>query len=136
MIEVNNLTRIKVDLNYLRKIAGKVLCGEKHDCMELAVSLVGSAEIKKLNKKYRKKDRATDVLSFMYKDSGEIVLCPQIIKQNAKKYGGSFKKELTQVLIHGILHILGYNHEKGGKKAGKMRKKEDNYLFKLLTTDD
>jgi probable rRNA maturation factor len=131
MIEANNLTQIKVDLNSLRKIAGKVLCGEKQDCTELAVSLVSSAEIKKLNKKYRKKDTATDVLSFTYKDSGEIVLCPQIIKQNAKNFGESFKKELTQVLIHGILHILGYNHEKKESEAVKMEKKT-NYYLKLL----
>ena len=127
MIEVNNLTRIKVDLDSLRKIAEKVLRGEKQDCTELAVSLVSSAEIKKLNKKYRKKDKPTDVLSFTYMNSGEIVLCPRTIKQNAKRFDGSFKKELNRVLIHGILHILGYDHEKGGKEAEKMQQKEEYY---------
>jgi probable rRNA maturation factor len=131
MIEVNNLTRIKVNLNYLRKIAGKVLRGEKHDCTELAVSLVSSADIKKLNKKYRKKDTATDVLSFTYRSSGEVVICPEVVKQNAKKYGETFKKELVRVLIHGVLHILGYNHEKKGSEAVKMEKKT-NYYLKLL----
>jgi len=140
MVEINNLTRFKFGKKKLERLAGKILEREssfakatedKEKDFDLFITFVGSKEIQKLNKKYRKIDRPTDVLSFTYINNGEIILCPQIIKQNAERFGESFKKELIRVLIHGILHILGYNHEKGGKKAEKMRKKEDYYL-KLL----
>ena len=58
-----------------------------------------------------------------------------MIKKNAKDLGETFEKELALVLVHGILHILGYNHEKGGEKAEKMIKKQEYYFSKLLTTN-
>jgi probable rRNA maturation factor len=140
MIGVNNFTRFAVGDKFLRKTAEKVLAGEKKECIQLSVSLVGPSEIKKLNKKYRNIDRPTDVLSFAYKDSlgrspmsesGEIVICPAIVKENAKKYGEDFKKEFRKVFIHGILHILGYDHEKDEKTAAKMLKKQEYYLSNL-----
>ena len=143
MIEINNLTRFKFDKKRLERLAGKVLEREssfakatedKGKEFDLSITFVRQKEIQKLNKKYRKIDRPTDVLSFTYMNSGEIVLCPQIIKQNAERFGETFKGELTRVLIHGILHILGYNHKEslpagrqGGIKAEKMRKKEEYY---------
>ena len=136
-MELNNFTKFKIDTGYLKKLAEKVLKGEpsfakategKGKKIDLSISLVSPEEIRKLNKKYRKTDKSTDVLSFTYQDSGEIVLCPRVIKENAKKYGENFKKELARVLVHGILHTLGYNHEKGAKEAEKMRKKEEYYI--------
>ena len=110
MIEVNNLTKFRISERFFKKIAEDVLKKEKTQ-LDLSIALVGSKEIKALNRKYRKKDRPTDVLSFQYDNSGEIVICPEVVKANAKKYQSVFKKELTRVLIHGILHILGYNHQ-------------------------
>ena len=91
--------------------------------------------------------RATDVLSFQYASErsersgeksqkflehnnfGEIVICLREVKKNAKRFDISFKKELIRVLIHGILHVLGYDHEKNKVGAEKMRKKEENYFL-------
>ncbi|MFH1780822.1 MAG: rRNA maturation RNase YbeY [Candidatus Nealsonbacteria bacterium] len=98
MIEVNNLTKSKIDRRFLKKVAAGVLLSKKSD-KNLSVAIVGSEEIQRLNKKYRKKDKPTDVLSFDYGESGEVVLCPQQIRG-----------KIEQVLVHGILHILGYNH--------------------------
>ncbi len=126
MVEINNLTRFKFDKKRLEKLAEKILGGEEKARTDLSITFVGLKEIQKLNKKYRKIDRPTDVLSFTYVNSGEIVICPQAVKKNAETFGENFKKELTRVLIHGILHILGYNHE---KKDGKMIKKQEHYLF-------
>ncbi len=98
MIEVNNLTESRIDRGFLKKVAEKVLLSEKSN-KDLSIAIVGSGEIQRLNKKYRKKDKPTDVLSFDYGESGEVVLCPQQIKGR-----------IDEVLIHGILHILGYNH--------------------------
>jgi len=129
MIEANNLTGFKTNENFLKRIAQKVLASEKESKTELSIAFVGPVEIQKLNKKYRKKDRPTDILSFTYNhNSGEIVICPQEVKKNARRFDLTFKKELTRVLIHGILHLLGYDHEKSKIKAKKMEKKENYYL--------
>jgi probable rRNA maturation factor len=130
-VEVDNFTKLKVDVRFFEKLAKTVLTGEKKAHTKLSVSFVSPAEIKKLNKEYRKKDKPTDVLSFTYKDSGEIIICPQIIRENAKKFDVAFKKELVRVLIHGILHILGYDHEQKAQEAVKMEKKT-NYYLKLF----
>ena len=111
MIQVNNLTDAAVDENFLKKVARIVLKRENKPDMDLSVALVGQARIKELNKHYRGKNKATDVLSFRYDDnSGEVVICPQKTK------------ELPRVLIHGILHILGFTHKK---------MEEDKYLKKI-----
>lgn len=67
-------------------------------------------------------------LSFSYDHSGDIIICPQKIKENASQFGVSFKKELTRVLVHGILHLLGYEHEMAERKAKKMEKRQEYYL--------
>jgi probable rRNA maturation factor len=135
MIEVNNLTGFRVNKDFLKKIAQKVLANEEKNKTELSIALVGSKRTKELNKKYRKKDKVTDVLSFTYnKSSGEIVICPQEVKKNAKRFDSTFKKELTRVLIHATLHLLGYDHEGSEKEAEKMRKKEEYYFSKILNS--
>lgn len=83
--------------------------------VQLSVAVVGPDEIKKLNRQYRKKDEPTDVLSFAYENTekelqGEIIVCPEVIKRNAKEDGIKFEHELKKNLIHGFLHILGYEH--------------------------
>lgn len=150
MIEVNNLTTNQIDKEFLKKVAKKVLTSENKERLELSIVLVGRARIRELNKKYRRKNRVTDVLSFDYRtskgseggeenkvlfdhgDSGEIVVCLQEIKKNAKKFKSVFKKELARVLIHGILHLLGQDHEKNEREAEKMRKKEEYYLSRIF----
>lgn len=129
MVEVNNLTGIGIEAGSIKRIAEKVLKGERGNKAEISIAFVNPAKIRQLNKKYRKKDGPTDVLSYTYsKGSGEIIICPQVVRGNAKKFGATFKKELTRVLIHGILHFLGYDHEKGWAKAKKMEKKEEHYI--------
>lgn len=128
MIEINNLTANQVNGYFLKIIGKKVLEGEKKTESNLSIALVGEGRIKELNKKYRGKNRATDVLSFCYDDSGEIVICFAVVKRNARKYNLTFKEELARVLIHGILHLLGYGHEKSKKGAEKMEKKANYYL--------
>ena len=128
MIEINNLTTTSVDKKFLRKIGQKVLEKRKKEDKDLSIALVGQKKIRELNKNYRKKDKATDVLSFRYNSLGEIVICPGVVRKNAKKFNSTFKKELARVLIHGILHLLGYNHRKSSRETDKMRKKERYYL--------
>lgn len=131
MIEINNLTSVAIDKDFIKRVARKVLRGEKKKIPELSIAFVGEARIRELNKRYRKKNRPTDVLSFAGNGLYEIVICPSVVRQNAKKFGLSFKSELVRILIHGILHLLGYDHEKSKKEAAKMERRQEYYFLKV-----
>ena len=140
MIEVNNLTKSKIDRRFLITVAKKVIIGENIKKGELSIALISPAEIKKLNKRYRRKNQPTDVLAFgqdknfFEPELEEVIICPAVVRKNAKKYKVGFKKELTRVLIHGILHLFGYDHEKGRRQAKKMENKEMYYFKKLFNS--
>ena len=144
MIEVNNLTPLSgVNKKFLKGVAKIVLKGENKKEARLSIALVGEGRIKELNKKYRGKNRATDVLAFGQNQKflvfpkselelEEVIICLRVVKKNAKKYNIAFKKELARVLIHGILHLLGYEHEKDEREAKKMEKKQKYYLSQII----
>jgi len=144
MITIVNFTSKEIDEEYLRGVVQKVLEEEGKKGYSLAVVLVGRGRMKELNRKYRKKNRVTDVLSFsgevpsdfvipsQEKELGEIVLCLPVIKKNAKRMGTTFKRELTLSLIHGILHLLGYEHEKSPALAKKMEERQQYYLNQFV----
>ena len=134
MIEINNLTTNPVDEEFLKGLVKKVLEGENKEEAGLSIALVGQGRIRELNKKYRGKNRATDVLAFPGDGLGEIVICLREVKKNAKRYRSNPEKELARVLIHGILHLLGYDHEKSEQAAEKMREKEGYYFVRSLKT--
>ncbi|MCJ7786966.1 rRNA maturation RNase YbeY [Patescibacteria group bacterium] len=130
MIEINNLTADPINEEFLKGVAKKVLGGENKAENNLSIALVGQGRIRELNKKYRKKNKVTDVLTFG-EGLNEIVICLREVKKNAKGFKSTFKKELARVLIHGILHLLGYNHEKDVKEAEKMEEKQNHYLSRI-----
>ena len=134
MIEINNLTEVKVDEIFIKKAAQIVLKGEKEKNINLSIAFVGQKRIRELNKKYRGKNRVTDVLAFPEREIGlgEIIICIRKVKKNARRFSSDFKTELSRVLIHGILHLLGYNHEESEKMAKKMMEKQEYYLAKVL----
>jgi probable rRNA maturation factor len=83
-----------------------------------------------LNRQYRKKDKATDVLSFPFGDDdllGEIYISLQRAKIQARRYGVSYNDELKRLLIHGLLHLMGYDHIKRTDRA-LMEAREECYL--------
>ena len=131
MIEINNLTTISLDEEFLKRISSKVLEKENRKKADLSIALVGQGRIRALNKKYRGKNRVTDVLAFPGNGLGEIVICLREVKKNAKRFNLVFEKELARVLIHGILHLLGYDHEKSEIEAKKMKEKEEYYLSQI-----
>lgn len=137
MVEINNLTNFKINEARLKRTAGVIFKKEKKGLKsDISVAFVGKKEIKAFNKKYRKKNKPTDVLSFIYFNSkkilsGEVIICPKIVEENAKQSGYDFKLEIMKVLIHGILHLLGYDHEKSRKGATRMENRQNYYLSKL-----
>jgi len=133
MIEINNLTTVQVDEEFLKRVAKKVLEGENKEKADLSIALVGQGRMRTLNKKYLGKNRVTDVLAFPAKELGlgETVICLREVKKNAKRFGERFEKELARVFIHGILHLLGYDHERNKAAARKMEEKQEYYLSQV-----
>jgi len=124
---------------FFKKVAKKVLKAEKKEDSVLSIIFVQSAEMRKLNLEYRKKNQPTDVLSFSGSANeenylGEILICVPEVRKNARIYNQDFEEELKRVLIHGILHLLGYDHERKGDKM--MIKKQENYLSHLKGPDE
>ena len=100
--------------------------------VEVSVNLVGEEKIKSFNKKYRNKNKPTDVLSFPLGDgSGDVFICLSIAKKEAKSENISIEAKLAQLTVHGFLHLLGYDHEKSQKEARKMFKLESKILKKF-----
>jgi len=126
--EINNLTKGKVERGFLEKVAKKTLKFVEVKIPEISVVLVGDAKIKALNKKYRKSNKVTDVLAFDY---GEIFICLPQAKRQAKKLGNILKKELSILLIHGLLHLAGYDH-RTKKDQEKMLKKQKEICQKII----
>jgi len=107
----------------------------------LSVNLVGEGKIRELNKKYRNKNKISDVLSFPMAskleipksntevlDLGDIFICLSFAKNEAKSENISIERKLAQLVVHGFLHLLGYDHEKSEKDAKKMFGLENKIL--------
>lgn len=101
---------------------------------ELTLVFLDKKPAQKINKEFRGKDYATDVLSFdsMSPDSlGELVLCPEVLKRQAKEHKLTYKMELGYMLLHGVLHLLGYDHETSEEDAREMFSLQDAIFEKL-----
>jgi probable rRNA maturation factor len=84
----------------------------------LSIAYISSKKSRELNKKYRKKDRATNVLAFpLRKNEGELVLCKPVIRHEAKDFGKTFDQFLGFLVIHGMLHLKGLDHSSTMERA-------------------
>lgn len=130
-IEVFNQTKEKIDLDYIEKLSDFALQKENVDNGIVNIILVSKEEIHKINKEYRNVDRPTDVISFALEENeelsfefgrllGDIYICVPIMKSQAIEYGHSEKRELSFLVVHGLLHLLGYDH---------MEKEEEKVMF-------
>lgn len=109
---------------------------------EVNIILVNNPYIKEINKEHRNKDVATDVLSFpMGKDGkyeinpetgaqilGDIVISMEKVVDQCNEYGHSMQREVAYLVAHGMLHILGYDHENNGLERVRMREKEEKVM--------
>jgi len=113
------------------------------DRAELSILIAGAAKVRSLNLTYRGVDRTTDVLSFPLFENqrafpksgefliGDVVLDAGRVAVQAKKYGLTLHQETQRLLVHGIVHLLGYDHERNGYQARKMFEIENNILKEL-----
>ncbi|GHT44753.1 hypothetical protein AGMMS49936_00720 [Endomicrobiia bacterium] len=117
----------------LKKTAFAALLSEKVKKYQLNFIMVSDEEIKKLNVKYRKVRRITDVISFLIAPEffmGDIYISKNRTQKQAKKYGNTWQQELVYIVIHGVLHLCGHTDYDRVNKA-KMFAKQDK-IFKCL----
>ena len=133
----NNVKKNIFGPKKIEKLALLILKELKTDG-QLSVHLIADKKMKKLNLLYRDKDKTTDILSFASENFfkkekvlGDIFISVPQIKKQAKKYLVSEKEEFARILVHGILHLIGFDHlEK--KEADKMFKTQEKILTKIL----
>jgi probable rRNA maturation factor len=122
--------------------AGAALPGSARVGFVLSIEVVGAARSRTLNARYRHKDRATNVLSFhgagICPDGrnflGELVICAPVVAREAKAQGKSAEAHWAHMTIHGVLHLLGFDHERSGE-ARKMAAREIQILDRLGFSD-
>ncbi len=125
----------KLKKRWIRDIVKAILEYLDMEKASLSLVFVNPEEIKEYNKKFRGVNSSTDVLSFPSGSGGtylgDIIICPRIVKENSVEYGVSFEEELVLVIIHGILHLLGYrDYEPEEKKIMEEKQKEVLDLIK------
>ena len=132
------------DYSYLNKIIDKTLEMENVLSSNFAIVFIDDEKMHELNKNYRGIDRTTDVLSFAFEDNNKIcynirqlgeiyVSIPKMISQ-AREYGHSEKRELAFLVVHGLLHLLGYDHTLGIEEEKEMFEKQELVLNEFEET--
>lgn len=132
------------DYKYLEKIINKTLEMENVKDSTFSIVFIDDEYMHELNLKYRGIDRTTDVLSFAFEDNnkicynirqlGEIFVSIPKMRLQAKEYGHSEKRELAFLIVHGILHLLGYDHTLGLKEEKEMFEKQELVLNEFEET--
>lgn len=129
---IKNLNhRFKINTRFIKKIVAEILkILRKPGNTKLEVVFLSDKAIRPINKKYRCRDRATDVLSFDLGCCGQILISSDTALKNSRTFKTSFEEELTLYVIHGILHLAGYDDEARQEKK-RMSEKEDRILKRL-----
>ena len=139
-----------ITVSWLQDVARRILEAERVSReAEVGLLLTTDEEVRRLNKEFRGIDQGTDVLSFALQESQEafpeppdggpslgqvVVSCPQAARQ-AKEYGHSLEREVAFLVSHGILHLLGYDHQEPGPEH-RMRARQEAILTELGLTRD
>ena len=138
----NKHSEIQIDNLELKKKVDAIMANLNCLDKEISILLMGDDDIRQLNKKFRDYDKPTDVLSFPQKADedppipgeiilGDIAISLDTAKFQAKEHGLKLKEEIILLLIHGILHLLGYDHEISEQEEIKMQNKTRE-LFKEI----
>ena len=129
----NEQTEHSIDCVLLASQGESILLFLECETQELSVLLADDRKIRTLNKQYRAQDRATDVLSFSQNEGeenkpnshlmGDVVISTVTAKRQAAEHGLTLEEEIVLLLIHGILHLLGFDHERSNEEACHMKQK-------------
>ncbi len=131
---------VMIDRALMRRAARAVLTGEGVKNAQISLAFVDNSTIQRLNRRYLKHNRPTDVLSFSLGDandqilSGEIVIGAEVAAAEANRLGEDVQVEAALYVIHGVLHLCGLD-DKTRAAAAEMRKRESHYLQQLGLPD-
>lgn len=147
-IQYQEIEQNKIYETIIKQVIDKCFETENLKNLYISITLTTPENIKKINNKYRKIDKPTDVLSFpMFEKEeidlvckenfegirealGDVIISVDQVKKQAKEYEHSFERELAYMVVHGFYHLMGYDHMQEDEK-NQMRKKEENILKKL-----
>jgi rRNA maturation RNase YbeY len=123
---------VTFDQARLERLARAILSDVGETSAELGIMFVGDQRMRGLNRRYRGKDRTTDVLAFAMRGAphssshllGDVVIAVPTAARQAKQGQRSLDEELMVLLVHGILHLCGYDHERSEKEARRMHRRE------------
>lgn len=137
----NRHKKLRIDKKKVKETVGAMLAAMGCTGVEISILLTDDEEIRGLNRGYRKKDKATDVLSFPMREGdfgnlnpdilGDVVISLDTASMQAEERGETLEEEINFLLAHGILHLLGFEHEGSAAEARLMQTKERE-LLKLL----
>jgi probable rRNA maturation factor len=127
---------------FVRRVCRGALRAVGESGAELSVALVDDAEMQRLNRDWRGKDRTTDVLAFALREGeladvqepgllGDVVVSVPTAERQARERGHALERELAELLVHGILHLLGYDHERSPAEARRMFREQRRVLAEL-----
>ena len=128
----NRLRRTRVRQARFARLAQQILKAAGEGTSELSVELVGDRRMRRLNHQYRRKNRTTDVLAFPMRESdnpwpallGDVVISVPAASRQAYEGGRRLEEELAALLVHGVLHLCGYDHERSKGEASRMQRRE------------
>ena len=131
MIEVRFHPRVRgLSAAFVRRAVSRTLAAERAPKKAVSVFVTTDADIRRLNKKFLKHDYATDVISFGLDDGrvlGDIVVSADFARRWAKKLGLAFREELSRYLVHGTLHLLGWQDDTPRRRA-RMHERQESIL--------
>jgi len=143
-VKVDGRFRKAVDEDWLRGVAGRVLAAENVAQAEVSVVITGDVMVRDLNRRYCGEDAPTDVLSFALREGtedfvlppgeavrlGEVVISLPAARRQAKQAGHSLEREVALLIIHGLLHLMGYDHAVEADRR-RMESRQDALLASL-----
>lgn len=131
-----SLTTAKLCQAPFVRFAERVLAATGEAASELSIQLVGDDRMRSLNRVFRKRDKTTDVLAFAMREGrspdssllGDVVISIPTARRQAREAGHSVDEEIAALLIHGVLHLCGYDHERSQSEARRMFRREQAIL--------
>ncbi len=123
--------RIPIAHERVAEIARRAMRAERVRDAMISIAFVTRSAISKLNKRYLGHAGPTDVISFAFGEPlvGDIYVCAEVARQNARAYGVGVREELTRLVIHGVLHVMGYDHPEGADRhASAMWRRQERLV--------
>ena len=135
-VDIHNEFNVQLNKSSIQGLLENILLDNKHSTGSINIIMTDDDTLRRMKKEYFNQDLYTDVIAFNIDDDpfeGEIYISHDRIKDNAKKFNQSFEDELKRILIHGSLHLCGYD-DKTPKEKLEMTSLEENYLEKFRDT--